>query len=92
MADNSNLLFPSPSTDQRSAPAAIAFAITPSDGNDLTIYTRGLMVNVAGNVVVDFVTSGTSITLTLLAGIVYPFHVKRVYSTSTTATGITGFA
>lgn len=83
-------LAPSSSTDARSAPAAVAFAITPDNSNDLAVYTRGIMVNVAGNIVVDFVQSGSSITLTLLAGQIYPFHLKRVRSA--TATGLVGLA
>jgi hypothetical protein len=75
--------------DAPSSPAPNAAAVTPSDSTDLTNFARGLMVNVAGDVSVDFVDSGSSIILTLLAGVVYPFQVKRVRSTGTTATGIT---
>lgn len=70
-------------------PAESAVAITPDDETDLGNNTRALMVNVAGDVVVDFVTTGESITLTLAAGVVYPLRVKRVRATGTTATGIT---
>jgi hypothetical protein len=49
------------------------------------------MVNAAGDVKVDFVDSGTAIVLPgLLVGVVYPFRVKRVYDTGTTATGLVG--
>lgn len=75
----------------RTAPAANAVAVTPNDSTDLTNYTRGLMVNIAGDVVVDFAQSGSTITLTLAAGVVYPFHIRRVRSTGTTATGIIAF-
>jgi hypothetical protein len=70
-------------------PAANCVSVTPNDGADLANNTRGLMVSVAGDVKVDFVTTGSAIVLTgLLAGVVYPLQIKRVYSTSTTATGI----
>lgn len=70
-------------------PAARCAAVTPDDGADLASNTRALMVSVAGDVVVDFVTTGASVTLTgLQPGIAYPFRVKRVRATGTTATGI----
>ena len=70
-------------------PAGSCEAVTPDDGDDLAHDTRGLMVSVAGDVQVDFVSAGSEIVLTgLLAGVVYPFQVRRVYSTNTTATGI----
>lgn len=72
------------------APFDHAFAVTPNDSADLAIVTRGIMVNVAGDVSVIFVDSDSAVTLTLLAGIAYPFRIKRVRSTNTTATGITG--
>src|SRR5690349_4647525 len=45
-------------------PAARCAAVTPADGADLANNTRALMVSVAGDVVVDFVTTGSSVTLT----------------------------
>ena len=73
------LLIPAPNCDE----------VTPHDGTDLTHNTRGLMVSTEGNVKVSFVTTGSEIILTgLKAGVVYPFQVKRVWETDTTATGI----
>lgn len=85
-----------------SVPATKVFAITKSDTNYLSetlnsvehaIATRYLMVNVAGNVNVVFAGQALAdaVVLTLLAGVLYPFAVKMVLSTSTTATGITGY-
>lgn len=68
-----------------------AAALTPDDVNELTTVTRGLMVNVAGDVAVIFNEDTASVTLTLQAGVVYPFRVKQVLLTGTTATGIVGF-
>lgn len=85
------IISPTDNTDQRSAPAANAAVVTTHDTNLLTNYSRGIMVNTAGDLKVDFVQSGTGITMTVLAGVVYPFHVKLIYATGTTATGITIF-
>lgn len=84
---------------QSNYPASKAFAITKSDANfladanDMPLPARALMVNVAGDVKVTFVSQpdAAAVTLTLLAGVVYPFQVKKVWSTGTTATGIHGF-
>lgn len=78
-------------------PATNAFAITPSDtnyladANDKQFHTRGIMVTVAGNVVCIFAGDTAAVTLPLLAGVLYPFAIKKVNQTNTTATGILGF-
>lgn len=66
------------------------FSITPH-ATDANIVTRGFMVNVAGNVAVRFADDSADVTLTLLAGVVYPFRIKYVRVSGTTATGIFGF-
>lgn len=72
-------------------PAREGFAITPNDGADLSANTRALWVGGAGNIVVDFVGSGSSITIAgVPAGTLLPFEVKRVRATGTTATNIVG--
>lgn len=68
--------------------ATNAAAIT-ADGSTITP-TRGLMVNVAGNVSVKFADASAYITLTLSAGAVYPFSIVSVQASGTTATGLTG--
>ena len=70
-------------------PANGAFSITPADGTDLDIVTRGLNVSAAGNVSVVTLADET-VTVHIAAGIVFPLRVKRVLSTGTTATGIVG--
>jgi hypothetical protein len=48
------------------------------------------MVGVAGAVKVTFF-DGTTVTFgTLVAGVIHPLRVKRVFATGTTATGIIG--
>lgn len=71
-------------------PAVGGFAITTSDSTDLPARTRGLIVTAAGDVKVTFY-DGTTVTLpALVAGVIHPVCVRRVWSTSTTATGIVG--
>jgi hypothetical protein len=71
------------------SPAENAAAVTPSDSTDLTTSARGLYIGGDGNVVVDMVGTGSTITFTgLTAGTILPVRVKRVRSTNTTATPI----
>lgn len=61
--------------------------VTPSDTTDLVTTTSGLHVNGSGNVKVD-TAFGQTRTLYLLAGVSYPYELKRIHNTDTTATGI----
>ena len=66
-----------------------ARAVTPADGSDLPDGTcRGLTASGAGNVSVIFAGDTAAVTVALNAGVAYPYIVKRVRSTNTTATGI----
>lgn len=70
------------------------FAITPSDGSDLTFVTRMITINVGGTLTVDTIgpdgtVADTNMTLTVPSGS-YPWRISKVYSTGTAATGITG--
>lgn len=67
-------------------PPRNAVAITPDDATDLTNYTRGIHVGVAGDVKVDMVNSG-QVTFKAPVGILW-VQAKRVYSTGTTATNL----
>ena len=69
-------------------PANSGFAVTPSDTADLAFYTRAIYVGTSGNVKVDFVGSGSGVTLTGVSGLLQ-VRVKRIYSTGTTASNIT---
>lgn len=76
------------STSSMSYPAEHAEAVTPSDGTDLTIVSRGLYVGGSGNVAV-VMASGAAVTFTgVIAGSLLPIRVSRVKSTGTTATTI----
>lgn len=72
---------------QTAAPALGAVAVTPSDAADLTVVpTRSLWVGGAGNVNVDMADGTTVLFSGVTAGTILPLQVKRVRSTSTTAT------
>lgn len=78
-------------------PATRAFSITPSDtdyiedSNGIQIHTRGIMVSGAGVIEAVFVEDSTPVNLTVLAGVLYPFAIKRINFSNTDATGIVGF-
>ena len=66
-------------------------AVTPSDSTDLTTLARAIYVGGAGNVVAVR-HDNTAVTFTgVQAGTVLPIAVRRINSTSTTATGIIAF-
>ena len=66
-----------------------AFSITPDDATDLASHAHALNVAVAGTVNVDTV-EGTTVSVYVAAGVVFPLAVRRVRATGTTATGIVG--
>lgn len=72
-------------------PAMVGFAITPNDSTNLTTVTRAIYVGGAGDLVVRFPGSSTSITFNdVPAGTVLPICVTRVLSTGTVATELIG--
>lgn len=74
-----------------SSPSADFVAVTPHDSNKLTGgRCRGLSVNVAGNVAIKN-TAGTTVSITLVAGVVHPISTDQVLATDTTATGIVAY-
>jgi hypothetical protein len=88
------------STVVRSAwhePYTHAFAITPSDTDELPMITRAIYVGGAGDIAVILAddtpvgSSGSSITLKAVpVGTVLPMRVRQVWSTNTTATLLIG--
>lgn len=68
-------------------PITNAVAVTPH-ATDVITPTRGLVANVAGDVAAIFADATDPVTLTLNGGQVYPYSVKAVRVTGTTATGI----
>ena len=63
-------------------------AITPSDTVDIGELTDGLMAGVTGNVVVVEQNGNATTIKGMTAGQVYPFKIRRVNATSTTATDL----
>ncbi len=59
--------------------------ITPHASNAIPV-TMGIMVEAAGDVAMRLVDGTADVILTLLPGVVYPFRVKYVRVTGTTAT------
>jgi hypothetical protein len=74
-----------------SGPASHAFAVTPDDGTDLAVVTRGLYVGTGGDV--SLVLKGDAVPVTFVGvagGTVLPLRVTRVRATGTTAADIVG--
>ena len=71
-------------------PALRGFSITPADGSDLTDDIRAVTLNVGGTL--SFVAwDGATYTTAALPAGTYPVQARRIRSTGTTATGITGW-
>jgi len=76
--------------DAASASAVRSFTITPHDTNELADYIRAVTINVGG-VLVYTAWDGTECTTAALPAGTYALLSKRIKSTGTTATGITGW-
>ena len=72
------------------SPASGMITVTPSDGTDLSVMPRALMVGVAGDLAVVMKDGTTGTLPALQPGVPYPVRVSRVLATGTTATGIVG--
>lgn len=71
------------------SPAQEAYLVSPSDTEDLPLFSRAIFMNNGGPVKMELVNNpGSPITLTLAAGTIFPFRVRRIWSTGTTATEI----
>lgn len=70
-------------------PFNYSVAVTPSDSTDIAAgQTWGLYVGGTGDLVAVYQNGVTSTFTAVPAGAILPIRVKRVNSTSTTATGI----
>lgn len=70
-------------------PIVRARSVTPTDSTDLPLTpTKGIIVTADGNLEVVFADDTSEVVIPVLAGVVYPFAVKQVFNTNTTATGI----
>lgn len=92
-----------PTAPQATWPAKNAKVITPSNTLDITdaagdafpMYTKGLYIGGAGNITVIMAGNKADDTTTvlftgLLVGLVYPFQIRRILVTGTSATLIVG--
>ena len=66
-----------------------AFAITPNDSADLSDFCRAIVVGTEGVVKYHNFDGLVCTTASLPAG-VYPFQIRRVLATGTTASDLTG--
>lgn len=70
-------------------PAIGGEAIDYSGGDqDITFAARGVYVGTAGHLKVDLVTGDTVTFSNLTAGNVYPFAIKKIYQTGSSAAGV----
>lgn len=69
------------------SPARNLSEITPSDTEDLAIFSRALNVAESGFVAVTTI-AGDEGRVFLAAGSIFPLRVRRIWATGTTATGI----
>lgn len=65
-----------------------AFAVAPSNSNDLATVARALYVGNTGDITLDTPESTSILFSNVQAGSILPVMVKRVRATGTTATGI----
>lgn len=74
-------------TESLESPPSELIVVTPDDGQDLAFASRGINVAQSGTVRITSVTGSTA-TITVAAGIVFPVRATRIWATGTTATGI----
>lgn len=75
-------------TEERLISSPKAVAVTPSDSTNLSFDARAIYVGTAGNVVAVFPDNSTVTFSNVPAGTILPIVVKRINSTSTTASNI----
>ena len=78
--------------DSAADPARRAFAVTPSDADELTLLPKALMIGAAGAIVLRPVDSAADVTVTVVAGQIVPIRAQFVRATGTTATAIVALA
>lgn len=79
------------SLNNRRDPARNAVAITPSDSTVLT-ETRALYIGTAGDLNLLFADDSAAVVLPAHPAGLFAYAVKKVMSTSTTASGIVGLS
>ena len=69
-------------------PATHLVSYTVSESPDVSPACRAFIVDVDGTLVVDAKETGTEITIQVLAGIVYPISITKIYSSSSGPTTV----
>jgi hypothetical protein len=70
-----------------------AFAVTPSDANDLPSATRSVYVGTGGNLTCTLVGDDTAVTFhNVVGGTILPIRLKKVFANGTTAADIVGLS
>lgn len=70
------------------APAAGAYAVTPSDSTPLAVVPRAVYVGSAGSLSAVMLSGETVSFAALQAGMIYPLRLRQVRATGTTAGGL----
>ena len=73
-------------------PSMFPFTVTPDDSVELRFVTRAIRVGTGGDLAVKSVGGEIVIIPDVLSGETVPVMAVKVYSTGTTASGITGYA
>ncbi len=71
-------------------PAESGEAIVPNDNEDIEFLPRAIHAGSDGTIRGIFKNSDAPVDLVVRAGVAYPYRLKRVLSTGTTATGLVG--
>lgn len=79
-------------TTGKGSPAESANAIVPDDSNDLTVIPRAIYVGVTGDIHCTLLNDSSAVIFTAVPIGIWPFRVKRVYATGTSASGIIGLS
>lgn len=82
---------PVPSSYGLSSPATRAFAVTPSDSDELVSIVRGLWVGTLGNITGRLAGDSADVVIAgIPAGTFLPFRFRVIRSTGTTAGSLVG--
>ena len=76
--------------DSTTSPLEKSFVITA--GTDPDEVTRAFMCTVGGDISAKLAQDSSFVTIPVDANVVYPFRIKEIQVSGTTATGLIGFA
>lgn len=80
-------------SDSLISPARMAFAITPNDSQDLSLFTKAIYVGIGGDVVLRAVGADNDVTFAnVQTGSIIDVRCRAVRSSGTTASAIVGLA